>query len=125
MIAERATAKLVEADAVRDGELVDRALDAARSSGGSGALGLTETARALARGQVERLLIDADRDLPADGIDDGLRAELEAMNPLPSGGLDAWIVEEAIRTSAAITAIRAEPAERLAEHGGVAALLRY
>ena len=125
VIAERATAKLVEADAARDGELVDRAIDAARSSGGSGALGLTETARALARGQVERLLIDADRDLPADGIDEGLRAELEAMNPLPSGGLDAWIVEEAIRTSAAITAIRAEPAERLAEHGGVAALLRY
>ncbi|HEX6117136.1 MAG TPA: VLRF1 family aeRF1-type release factor [Solirubrobacterales bacterium] len=125
VIAERATAKLVEADAARDAELVERALGAAQAAGGAGALGLTETARALARGQVERLLIDADREIPADGIDDGLRAELEAVSPLPSGGLDEWIVEEAIRTSAAITAIRAQPAERLAEHGGVGALLRY
>ena len=125
VIAERATAKLIEADAARDAELVEHAIDAARSAGGSGALGLAETARALARGQVERLLIDADRELPAGGIDDGLRAELEATGSLSPSRLDAWIVEEAIRTSAAVTAIRAEPAERLAEHGGVAALLRY
>lgn len=125
VIAERATAKLIEADADRDSELVERALGAARSPTGAGALGLADTARALARGQVERLLIDAERDLPADGIDDGLRAELESISPAPSGALDQWMVEEAIRTSAAITAIRADPAERLAEHGGVAALLRY
>lgn len=125
VIAERATAKLIEADAERDAELVERALGAARATGGAGALGVAETARALARGQVERLLIDADRELPADGLDRGLRTELEAVAPLPSGGLGEWIVEEAIRTSAAITAIRAEPAERLAEHGGVGALLRY
>ncbi len=125
VIAERATAKLVEADSGRDAELVERALAAAQSPNGAGALGLADTARALARGQVERLLIDAERELPSGGIDDGLRAELESVSPPPSGALDQWIVDEAIRTSAAITAIRAEPAERLAEQGGVAALLRY
>jgi hypothetical protein len=124
VIAERATAKLVEADAERDAELVDRALDAARA-GGNGAVGLQETTQALARAQVERLLIDADRDLPSDGIAPALREELEAVNPLPSDRLDQWIVEEAIRTSAAITAIRAEPAQKLAEYDGIAALLRY
>jgi hypothetical protein len=124
VIAERATAKIVEADEERDGELVDRALDAARA-GGNGAVGVAETAQALSRGQVERLLTCADRELPADGLPEDLRAELDAVNPLPSGRLDEWIVEEAIRTSAAITAIRAEPAERLGEHGGLAALLRY
>ena len=45
--------------------------------------------------------------------------------PFPSGRLDEWIVEEAIRTSGAITALRADPAKRLAEQGGVGALLRY
>jgi hypothetical protein len=124
-IAERAAAKLAELDAERDGELVDAAIGAGRAPGGAGALGPGETARALARGQVERLLIDADRELAADGVDEELRAELEAVMPLPSGRLDEWIVEEAIRTSAAITAIRAKPAERLAEYGGVGAILRF
>ena len=125
VIAERASEKIGEADLERDSELVERALGAAQAPGGSGALGLPETARALARGQVERLLTCADRDLPADGIDEGLRAELEAMSAPPASGLDEWLVEEAIRTSATITAIRDTPAERLAERGGVGALLRY
>ena len=124
VLAERATAKLVEADGQRDAELVERALDAA-AAGGQGAVGIAGTAQALARAQVDRLLIDADRELPADGISDSLRAELEAVKPLPAGRLDEWIVEEAIRTSAAITALRGRPAEALGEHGGVAALLRY
>lgn len=124
VIGERATAKIVEADKRRDAELVERALDAARS-GGNGAVGIAETAQALSRGQVDRLLLDADRELASDGISDALRAELDAVHPLPSGRLDQWIVEEAIRTSAAITALRDQPAEQLDEYGGVAALLRF
>jgi stalled ribosome rescue protein Dom34 len=35
------------------------------------------------------------------------------------------IVERALRTSAKITPAEKEPAERLREHGGAAAILRY
>jgi hypothetical protein len=123
-IAARATAKIAEADAERDRELVDRAVDGA-AAGGHGALGIDETAQALAVGQVERLLIDPDRDLSADALGDGIRAEIEAATSLPADPLDEWFARTAIRTSATITAIRDEPAQRLAEHGGVAAILRY
>jgi stalled ribosome rescue protein Dom34 len=123
-IGERATAKITAADAERDRDLVDRAIDGA-AAGGHGALGVAETAQALAVGQVERLLVDPDRRLSADALGDGIRAEVEAATSLPADPLDEWFAQIAIRTSAAITAIRDEPAERLAEHGGVAAILRY
>ena len=123
-IAERASARIAAADAERDRELVDKAVDGA-SAGGHGALGVAETAQALAVGQVERLLVDPDRGLSADALGDGVRAEIEAATSLHADPLDEWFAQAAIRTSAAITAIRDEPAERLAEHGGVAAILRY
>jgi len=124
-VGERVTAKLAELDAERGAELVERATGAALARNGSGALGPSQTARALARGQVEHLLIDAERELDAGQLDAEVRAEIEATSPPATGRLDEWIVEEAIRTSAAITAIRDDPAEQLAEHGGVAGLLRY
>ena len=124
-IAERAAEKLAEADVERDSELIDRAIGSAASPNGSGALGPSDVARALVRGQVERLLIDAESELDAGALDAAVREEIEAARPLPEGRLDEWIAEEAIRTAAEITAVRDEQAERLADHGGVAAILRY
>ena len=124
-IAERATAKLTELETERGAELVEKATSAAFAINGAGALGPSDTARALAQGRVEHLLIDAEQEVSADRLEDQVRAELEAVKPLPAGRLDEWIVEEAIRTSASITALRDDPAERLAEHGGVGGLLRY
>lgn len=124
-IGERATTKLAELEAERGLELVERATSAALASNGAGALGPSDTALALAQGRVERLLIDAEQEISTDGLEEEVRAQVEAVMPIPGGRLDEWIVEEAIRTSASITSLRDEPAERLAEHGGVAGLLRY
>jgi hypothetical protein len=124
-IAERASAKFTELDAERGAELAEKVIGAASSPNGAGALGPSDTARALARGQIEHLLIDVERPVDEADLDDEVRSELEAVLPQPAGRFDEWIVEAAIRTSATITALRDEAAERLAEYGGVAGLLRY
>ena len=124
-IAERATQKLHELDLQREMELVEKATSAALARNGVGALGPSPTARALLRGQVEHLLIDADASLDTAALDADVLEELESASPRPGARLDEWMVEEAILTSAEITPVRDEPAERLAEHGGVGALLRY
>jgi hypothetical protein len=124
-IAERATQKLDELDRERGAELVEKATSAALARNGVGALGPSQTARALARGQVEHLLIHAELSLDTAALDADVLQELESASPRPGARLDEWMVEEAILTSAEITALRDEPAERLAEHGGVGALLRY
>jgi hypothetical protein len=124
-IGERVTETLRKLDAERDAELTKRVLDAAMAANGAGALGLSDTARALTRGQVEHLLIGAGQRFDADGLDDEIRSELEAVTPVPDGDLDEWIVHAAIRTSAQVTTLHEETAEKLAEHGGVGAILRY
>lgn len=124
-IGERATKKLSELDRERAVELADRATAAALARNGAGALGPSETARALIRGQVEHLLIEADRALETPELQADVLQELEAAAPRPGLRLDEWMVEEAILTDAGVTTVRDEAAERLAEHAGVGALLRY
>ena len=124
-IGERATQTLRGLDAERSGELTSQLLDAAMAANGAGALGVSDTARALTRGQVEHLLIDAGRRFDPNTLDDQIRLELEAVIPEPDGDLDEWFVHAAIRTSARVTTLHEGTAEQLADHDGVGALLRY
>jgi hypothetical protein len=124
-IGERATKKLTELDRERAAELAERATSAALARNGAGALGPSATARALIRGQVEHLLIEADRALETPALEPDVLRELEATAPRPGLRLDEWMVEEAILTDAGVTTLRDDAAERFAEHNGVGALLRY
>jgi hypothetical protein len=125
LIGERVSEMIRRLESERVEELTKHLLDAAMAANGTGALGLSDTARALTRGQVEHLVIDGGRRFDAEGLDAEIRAELEAVTPVPDGELDEWIIHAAIRTSAAITTLHDETAERLAEHGGLGAILRY
>ena len=124
-IGERATKKLTELDRERAAELAEHATSAALARNGAGALGPSATARALIRGQVEHLLIEADRALETPDLEPDVLRELEATAPRPGLRLDEWMVEEAILTHAGVTTLRDEAAERLSDHAGVGALLRY
>jgi release factor family 10 len=120
MIAERVVEVLPSLDAARQAELVERALDEA-AAGGRASVGVEETAQALAEGRVDRLLIDAERDLgPRPELADPLGISAEAADDIAE-----WMIETAIRTSAEATLLRGEPAEALAKQDGTAALLRY
>jgi peptide subunit release factor 1 (eRF1) len=88
-------------DAEHDRALVERALSEAKG-GSRGALGIQETAEALAEGRVDHLVFDGDID--------------ELAEPLVRGALSS---------SAQVTIVRDEIAESLAEAEGVAAILRY
>jgi Bacterial archaeo-eukaryotic release factor family 5 len=119
-IGGRVVEALPAIDRARQQAFVARVLDAARS-GGRGSLGVEETAQALAEGRVERLLLDAERDL-------GPRPELaEPLGIPPERARDIreWMIETALATAAAVTPLRGEPAAALDEQGGAAALLRY
>jgi hypothetical protein len=104
---ERVNAASAQGNRRRELALIERAKEGARTPGGHGALGLIDVQRSLNEGRVEHLLFDAD-------TRDSELADLESE-----------IVERAIRTSALITPVEGEAAERLREDGGVAAVLRY
>jgi hypothetical protein len=124
-IGERVSAKLEQLEEQRVEELVTAAIDASLAPEGRGALGPSNAIRALLRGQVDHLVVDAEREIDAGAVDSGVLAELEAATPRPGARLDEWMVEEAILTGAGVTHVRSAAAERLAEHGGVGAILRY
>lgn len=103
--------------------LIDRAEERAME-GGRGALGLLETAQALVEGRVEHLLIDAAR--LSGGPDESLIGALAAEGSPADGTRTAeMLIERALATDAGITPVEDEAADRLADHGGAAALLRY
>ena len=107
-------------------DLVRRAVDAALS-GGTGALGPVEVARALTEGRVHHLLLSPDVD--AAGLVDG-EVLMAADDPRASGRLNDprfvhRMIERALATDAAVTPVEGPAAELLEEHGEVAALLRW
>ncbi len=106
-VLERVNAGVADGNRRRELDLIERAVEGARTPRGHGALGLIDVQRCLNEGRVEHLLFDADTDVPE-------LAELEDE-----------IVERALRTSALITPVEDEAAEALGEHGGVAGVLRY
>jgi hypothetical protein len=105
----------------RELALVERALAAAHAEAANGALGPQETLEALAQGRVAHLLIDTARDYEGAPLELGLAYEA-SDEQLP---LAERMIELALNTSAAVTPVEGAAAERLGEHGGVAALLRY
>jgi Bacterial archaeo-eukaryotic release factor family 10 len=88
-------------DADRDRAVVERALGEAKG-GSRGSLGIEETKGALAEGRVDHLVLDGALDGDAESL-----------------------IRAAFAGSAAVTIVRDELAEPLAEAEGVAAILRY
>jgi hypothetical protein len=88
-------------EAAREGDLVTRALEAARG-GKRGSVGVQDTEAALAEARVETLVLDC-----------AASRDREAM------------VRSALESGARVAAVSGEAAERLADVEGVAALLRY
>jgi hypothetical protein len=116
----------------REAELADAAMERSLS-GGAGALGLRNVCAALNAGRVEHLLFD-DR-LVLEGYVssegtlhpriEGLAASAEELTFERDRLFVERMVEHALATSAHITPLAPEPADRLADHEGVAALLRW
>jgi hypothetical protein len=104
---DRVNAAVAEGNRRRELALIERAAEGAQTPGGHGALGLIDVQRCLNEGRVEHLILDADPE-------DSDLADVEDE-----------VVERALRTSAKVTPVEGEAAEKLREHGGVAALLRY
>jgi hypothetical protein len=104
---DRVNEAVADGNQRRELELLERAVEGARTPGGHGALGLIDVQRSLNEGRVDQLIFDADT---AD------RELAEAEDE---------VVERALRTSAKITPVEDVAAERVREHSGVAALLRY
>jgi hypothetical protein len=116
----------------REQQLADAVLERALS-GGTGALGLLHVCEALNAGRVEHLLFD-DR-LVLEGYVssegtlhprvEGLAANVEDLTFTRDRLFVERMIERALATSARITPLAPAPAERLADHEGVAALLRW
>jgi hypothetical protein len=118
----RARSSLAAAEAARDAAL----------AGGKGALGVPDTLDALAEGRVHTLLLDGARELegsvtpdgrlyPADVIPPGISQEDLRREP----HLAERMVERALETDARLVPVAGPAAEALAEHDGVAAILRW
>ena len=130
-IAEAVAPELESAVLRRELVLVGRARDAALS-GNAGALGLADVLTALEDGRVAHLLIAADRPYPGARTSDGRLApagivppgaQPDALVPLPS--LVAHVVERALAIDAQVTPLTQAAADVIAEHDGIAALLRW
>jgi Bacterial archaeo-eukaryotic release factor family 10 len=116
-IEAQATAAIEDLNRERELELVSRVFDEAKG-GTRGALGAQETSQALAEGRVEHLLLDPERnydDAPIVALDGG-------EETVPVGDR---LVAAALATSARVTPVEGQAAERLASTEGLAALLRY
>jgi hypothetical protein len=119
---ERVTELVRERDARRQLELIATAIDRAGADLRA-ALGPEPIAHALAEGRVGHLLIDRSGAMPTgrgDGTLDGAAEAAAGANPTSE-----WLIERALETSATITTLAGEAAERARAVGGVAALLRY
>jgi hypothetical protein len=106
-VLERVNTAIVEANRRRELDLIERAVEGARTPGGHGALGLIDVQNALNEGRVDHLIFDAE-------TQDGQLEEVEDE-----------VVERALRTSAKVTPVEEVAAESVRGHGGVAAILRY
>ena len=123
-LAGKVEAAVAELNRQRERELVRQATDAALSANGRGALGLTEIQRALDDGRVAHLVFAAERPVDVTSPTDPNRV---GDRPATIGDelVRERMIEQALLTSAAVTPVEGEAASELAEHGGVAALLRY
>ncbi|MGI8726269.1 MAG: VLRF1 family aeRF1-type release factor [Solirubrobacterales bacterium] len=119
-IAERIDELVPEINRKRERALIEQAENAARS-GGRGSLGLQETAQALGEGRVEHLLIESDRNFDVEAVASVLAYERQ----LPTVSPGELFIERAVTTGASVTPVEGDAADQLAQHEGIAALLRY
>jgi len=131
-ILERARQAGAEAERRSEAELVERAVNAA-ASGGRGVAGLEETLQSVAEGRVHTLLVA--EGFTAEGVSCPACGYLAAaplercpacgspVDPVPD--VVERAVERAFLAGAHIEAVLGPARERLMEHGGLAAILRY
>lgn len=104
-------------------ELCEQAKAAARSQGGTGSLGLQETLDALAEGRVAHLVFDRDRDYSDASVTEQFAyARSDGFGQLP---VTEQMIEQALQTGAWVTQLAAQTRHALADHEGVAAILRF
>lgn len=130
-IADRSWELLRSVHQDRERALVQEAIDRTMS-GGPGALGLRAVCDAINEGRVSHLLYD-------DALQvEGYVSDEATLHPHPEGEMAQSIVElhpepllverlveRAMTTSAAVTAVTSQAVEQLEDHDGVAALLRW
>ncbi|HSI97069.1 MAG TPA: VLRF1 family aeRF1-type release factor [Gaiellaceae bacterium] len=123
--------ELDEANRRREDRLVARARNAALS-GGAGALGLADVLTALADGRVDRLLVAEGREYRGMRSSDGILVPEGVVPPgvaahelAPVPSLTTHMIEQALAIDARVTPLSATGAAALAEHDGIAALLRW
>lgn len=125
-VAKRVAGDLSATRDRRDGALVTRALDAAKS-GGKGSLGLNQTLALLNAGRVDHLLLEESAQWGGFRGQDGyLYDQPQAASPAdPEPDLGERMIEAALDSSATVTILTTQAAGPLAPYDGVAALLRW
>ncbi len=118
MIERRIEELLPELNRSRETELIERIKEAAYAEGRS-SLGPEETFQALTEGRVQHLVYDANRDYA------GVELDSVAASSLDGQPLIERMVELALSSGAEITPVEGASAQRLAQQGGIVALLRY
>ncbi|MEV0594432.1 VLRF1 family aeRF1-type release factor [Nonomuraea cavernae] len=112
----------------RDVSLIERAKDAALA-GGRGSLGLGQTLSLLNEGRVDCLLLDETGAWRGGRGPDGRLYPAGQVPPaveaVDEPDLGERMIERALESSAEVTILQREAAAELAEHDGVAALLRW
>jgi hypothetical protein len=119
------TPTLIEARTRREADAVQRVADLARA-GGNGVLGLADTVSMLQAGRVERLLLDAAGSWsPEDAVDAGAPPTVVLLaGEGTASELAEGMVELALSRGGAVTLLDGAAAD-LADHDGIAALLRW
>jgi hypothetical protein len=115
----------------REARLVERARDAALA-GGPGALGLGDVLAALFEGRVHTLILDGTREwsglMEPDGRlwPAGTRpSDVPTDDLAPEPFLAERMIEQALARGATVTPVEEEAAAPLADHDGMAAILRW
>lgn len=123
---EEALARLREALV---GLVADQALARVRAAvdeaqaGGPGACGLEQVLAAAGEGRIAHLLVDPSR--PFLGLVGPGETLTAAAEPEGASDLTDVLVAKVLATRGAVTPVRDDAARALAEHGGIAALLRW
>jgi hypothetical protein len=127
-IGERTAECVARLNRERELALVQRIEEAAQVRSGAsplgprGALGPKDVLEALIMSRVDRLALDGERDYGRQPLEEGVEYDASEHGGLP---MVDRLIELAFETSARVTPVEGEAAERLEQHGGAAALLRF
>lgn len=130
-LSDRAWPVLRSVHREREVELVDTAIDRALA-GGAGALGMRQVCNALNQGQISHLLFRSELEAEGYSTEEGT-LHADVSGPAAQAGFEMRperlfverLVEKVIETSGSVTPVDEEAADRLDEHDGIAALLRW